>query len=97
MTIAAVVVPGDLRQGAHLVCGQRAVGDGDPQHVGVLLHIQSVLQTQRKKFLLAQLAGHPTLHLIAELRHTLMHKRSVVIVIVIHARLPFAPSKVRRQ
>ncbi|MDT4880624.1 hypothetical protein FQZ97_1163980 [compost metagenome] len=44
MPVVAVVLPGDTRQRAHLPCSQGAVGDGHAQHIGVLLHIQAVLQ-----------------------------------------------------
>lgn len=44
VAVAAVVVAGDAGQGAQLARRQGAVGDGHAQHVGVLLHVQAVLQ-----------------------------------------------------
>ncbi len=42
MAVIAVVAPRHVRERAHLVGGERAVGDGDPQHIGVQLQIDAV-------------------------------------------------------
>ena len=47
MAVALVVFAGDVGQHAHLLRVQRAVGDGDAQHVGVQLQIDAVHQPQR--------------------------------------------------
>ena len=47
MAVAAVVVARDVRQLAQLLRVQRAVGDGDAQHVGVQLQVDAVHQPQR--------------------------------------------------
>ncbi len=54
------------------------------QHVGVLLHVQAVLQAQRQELFLAQLAGHEAFDLIAKLRNPLEHQCPVIIVVLIH-------------
>ena len=53
---------------------QRAVGDGDAQHVGVELQIEAVLQPQRLELVLGQLAREAALHLVAELRDALARR-----------------------
>ena len=50
---------------------ERAVGDGDPQHVGVELQIDAVHQPERLELVLGQLAGDAPLDLVAELRDPL--------------------------
>ncbi|MND98090.1 hypothetical protein D3C80_904290 [compost metagenome] len=87
VAVAAVVLAGDARQAAQLVRRQGAVGDGDPQHVGVLLQVQAVLQAQRQELFLAQLTADTPRHLVAELRHALQHQGAVVVVVVVHRRL----------
>ncbi|MNZ88868.1 hypothetical protein D3C78_1077700 [compost metagenome] len=84
MAIAAIVVAGDLRQGAHLAGAEGAIGNRHAQHIGVLLQVQAVLQTQGQELFFTQLAAHETLHLIAKLRHALEHQRTVILVILIH-------------
>ncbi|AID86653.1 hypothetical protein P797_27295 [Pseudomonas aeruginosa VRFPA04] len=68
--VAAVVVPGDVRQGAQLRRRQGAVGNRHAQHVGVLLQVQAVLQAQREELLLAQFAVEAAGDLVAELPTT---------------------------
>ncbi|MNN15995.1 hypothetical protein D3C81_1291200 [compost metagenome] len=84
VAVAAVVLAGDLRQGAHLPGTQGAVGDGHAQHVGMLLQVQAVLQAQGQELFFTQFASHEPAHLIAKLRHALEHQRTVILVIVIH-------------
>jgi len=86
--VTAVVLAGDVRQGAHLLGRQGAVGDGHAQHVGVLLQVQAVLQAQRQELLLAQLVGQAPLYLVAELGDALAHQRTVIIVVLVHAGRP---------
>ena len=54
---AAVVGARDVGELAHLARGQRAVGDGDAQHVGVQLQIDAVHEAQRLELVLGQLAA----------------------------------------
>jgi len=59
VAIALVVDPGDTGQHAHLIGRQDAVGDGDPQHIGVELQVEPVHQAQRLEFVLGELARDP--------------------------------------
>ena len=87
MAEIAVVAPRHVRQHAHLRGRQRAVGNGDAQHVGVQLQIDSVHQPQRPEFVLGQFAGQPAPDLIAKLGDALSHQRAVEFVVEIHACL----------
>ncbi len=66
--VPAIVGAGDLGQPVQLLRVEGAVGDGDPQHVGMELQIQAVHQAQRLELLLGDLAGEASLDLGAELR-----------------------------
>jgi hypothetical protein len=48
--------------------------------------VQTVLQTQRQEFVLAQLTGKPARHLIAKLVDPLRDQRAVEFVVLIHCR-----------
>ena len=87
MAVAAVVAPRDMRELAHLVGRQRAVGNGDPQHVGVQLQIDAVHQPQRLELVLGQLAGEPARDLTAEFGDALRQQGSVEVVVEVHATL----------
>ena len=93
VAVAAVVAARDMREHAHLLGRQRAVGNGDPQHVGVELQIDAVHQPQRLELVLGQLAGQPPRHLVAELGDALGDQRAVEFVVEIHR----SGSKARRQ
>ena len=84
--VAVALVPalGDHRELAQLARVQRAVGDRDPQHVGVELQVEPVPQPQRQELRLGQRAGDAPLHLVAELGDALAHEVPVEIGIVIH-------------
>ena len=56
VAVAAVVDAGDVGELAHLPRGQRAVGHGDAQHVGVQLQVEAVHQAQRAELVFRQLA-----------------------------------------
>ena len=89
MAVAAIVAARDMRQHAQLRRRQRAVRDGDPQHVGVQLQIDAVHQPQRLELVLGQFAGQPARHLVAEFRDALGDQRPVEIVVDVHARSGF--------
>ena len=95
MAVAAVVLARDGGKHAQLLGRQRAVGDGDAQHVGVQLQIDAVHQPQRLEFFLGQFAGKPARHLIAEFRDALGDQGAVEGVIAVHAR-PTSAAPVRR-
>src|SRR3546814_8887066 len=72
----AVVADRDRREPAQLARRQRAVGDGDPQHVGVQLQVHAVGQAQRLELVFGQLAVDPAGDLLAELRDALGDRKS---------------------
>ncbi len=84
VAVIAVVAPGDMRQHAQLVRRERAVGNGDAQHVGMQLQIDAVHQPQRLELFLRELAGEPATDLAAELAHALGHQRAVEIIVDVH-------------
>ena len=86
MAVAAIVAARDMRQHAQLLRRQRAVGDGDAQHVGVELQIDAIHQPQRLELVLGQLARQAARDLVAKIRDALGDERAVEIVIEIHAR-----------
>ncbi len=88
MPVAAVVAARDVGQHAHLLRAQRAVGDGDAQHVGVELQVHAVHQAVQLELVLGQLARQAPPGLVAELRDTLGHELGVELVIPIHGRPP---------
>ena len=87
VAVAAIVAARDMGEHAHLLGRQRAVGDGDAQHIGVKLQIDAVHQPQRLEFLLGQLAGQAARDLIAEFGDALGDQRPVECVVDVHGRL----------
>ena len=83
VAVAAVVLARDVGQLAQLAGRQRAVGDGDPQHVGVELQIEPVGEPERLELLFRQFAGEPPTDLIAELLDPLGDQRAVIVVVVV--------------
>ena len=92
MPIAAIVLARDLGELAHLARVQRAVGDRDPQHVGMELQIEPVHEAMRAELLLGQFAGQPAGDLVAELLDPRGDEGRVEIIIMIHGRPPSRPS-----
>ena len=88
VAVAAVVLVGDVGELPELARAQRAVGDGDPQHVGVQLQVEAVLQPQRLELVLAQLARQAAPDLVGELRRPLQDELPVELVIAIHGDPP---------
>jgi len=56
--------------------------------VGVLWHVETALQAQRQKLFFSQFARLKALHLITELRDSLMHDGTVVFVVLVHRHRP---------
>ena len=50
----------------------------------MFLQVQTVLQAQRQKLLLAQFIADASLHLVTKLGNPLAHQRMVVVVVLIH-------------
>ncbi len=85
MAVAAVIAPRHVGELAQLIGGKRAVGNGDPQHVGVQLQIDAVHQPQRLELILVELAGEPARDLTAELSDALRQQGPVEVVVEVHA------------
>ncbi len=85
VAVPLVVGAGDVAELAQLPRGQRAIGDGDPQHVGVQLQIQAVHQPDAFELVLGELAGEPARALLAELRDAVGQHFLVDGVVAIHA------------
>ena len=90
VAIAAIPTPSDHGKLAQLAGRQHAVGNGDAQHVGVQLQIESVAQAKRTELVLSQFASKPAPNLLAKLRHTLMHESVVELVIAVHRTNPWS-------
>src|SRR3984885_14150072 len=88
MAVAAVVIPRDLGELAHLARVEHAIGDGDAQHIGVKLQVEAVHQPMGAKLLFGQFAAEPALDLIPKLLDTRSDEGGVEIVIMIHDRSP---------
>jgi hypothetical protein len=84
MAVAAVIAARHMREPTQLLRRQRAIGNGDAEHVGVKLQIHAVLQPQHLELVLGELAGQAALHLIAKFRDTLVDQRAVDLVISVH-------------
>ena len=95
MAVAAVVAPRHVRQHAHLLRRQRAVGDRDPQHVGVELQIDAVHQAQELELVLGQLAGEAAAHLVAKLGDALVDQRLIEFVVAVHRWPQAAPGSAK--
>ena len=91
MAVAAIIAARDLGELAHLGGVQRAVGHGDPQHIGVELQVEAVHQPVRAELLFGQFAGEAARDLIAELLDPRRHEGGVETVIMIHVRPPTRP------
>ena len=93
MAVAAVVAPADMRQACAAASeDKRAVGDCDPQHVGVQLKIEAVHQPQRLELLLGQFAGQAAADLIAQFGDAFRHQSPVEFVIGVHVSFPVGPA-----
>ena len=83
MAVIAVPAPADHGELAQLPGRQRAVGDGDPQHIGVELKVDAVHQAQRLELVLGDLALEAPRHLVAELRDPRLDEGVVELVITV--------------
>ena len=81
---AAVPLAGDQGKLAHLPRRQDAVGDGDPQHIGMQLQVEAVLQPQRLELLLGEIAGEASRHLAAELGGASGDEGVIEFVVAVH-------------
>jgi hypothetical protein len=67
-----------------LARGEQAIGDRNAQHGRVPLQVQAVAQAQRPELLLGELPRKVSARLVAELRHALLDKRLVELVVLVH-------------
>ena len=88
MTIVTIIFARDMGEHVHLLAAQRAIGNGNPQHIGVELQIEAVHQSQRLELVLGQLAGDAPFHLVAEFLDSRVDHLLVILVILIHVRSP---------
>ncbi len=89
VAVALVIGAGHMRQAAQLRGIQRAIGDGDPQHIGVQLQIEAVHQPQGFELVLGDLAGQAALDLVAELPDPVGQEGLVDGVVLIHRCDPY--------
>src|SRR5690606_27828967 len=86
VAVTAVISARDMGELAQLPRGQRTIGHGDTQHIGVQLQIEPVHQPQRPELVLAELAAEAPAHLVGKLRGAARYESRVEFVISIHAR-----------
>ncbi len=67
MAVALIPFGSDIGQLVHLAAAERAIGDRDPQHIGMQLQIEPVHQAQGLEFILGQGAVDAAFDLCAEL------------------------------
>ena len=84
VAVASVVLAPDVRELAQLRRGKQPVGNRDAQHRRVLLDVEAVLQPQRPKLVLGQLAGEKAARLVAKLRDAFVDEALVVGVVAVH-------------
>src|SRR5690606_32299625 len=78
VSVATVIVTGDVGQLAHLDARQQAIGNRHAQHVGMTLKVEAVLQPQRAEFIFQQFARQAPPDLVAVLRNTLLDDLLVI-------------------
>eukprot|EP01022_Parablepharisma_sp_SALTPOND_P026560 TRINITY_DN643_c0_g3_i1.p1 TRINITY_DN643_c0_g3~~TRINITY_DN643_c0_g3_i1.p1 ORF type:complete len:1321 (+),score=447.37 TRINITY_DN643_c0_g3_i1:3726-7688(+) len=88
VAIASVVLDGDLGELAQLLGSQHAVGDGDAQHVGMALQVETVLQAQDTEFVLDEFIRQAPAHLVPVLCDSLFDDQVIVLVIAVHLIVP---------
>ena len=94
VAIPAVVFVRDIRQRVHLLAIERAIGDGDAQHIGMQLEIEPVHQPERLELVFGQLAFETTTRLVAEFLDAGIDHRLVVMIVFVHqiTQLPISGS-----
>ena len=94
VAVTAVVLVRDIGQRVHLLAVQRAVGDGNAQHVSVQLKVQPVHQPQRLELVFGQLAFEAAAGLVAEFLDAGIDHRLVILIVFVHqiTQLPISGS-----
>ncbi len=84
MAVIAIIFARDVREHPHLRARQRAIGNGDAQHIGVKLEIEPVHQPERLELVLAHRPRKAAGDLIAKFVHPGIDDRLVICVILVH-------------
>ena len=84
VAVIAVIFARDMAEHFHLLAIERAIGDGDAQHIGVELKIEAVHQPQRLELIFGDFTGHAAAHLIAEFLHAGIDNGLVIFIILVH-------------
>src|SRR5262249_19178988 len=95
VSVASVILAPDMRELAQLLRGKHSVRNRNAQHRRMLLDIEAVLQPQRAKLVLGQLAGEKAPRLVAELRNSFGDDAMVEGVVAVHGYL--LPRSLRAQ
>ena len=95
MAIALVIGPRDPGQTADLGHIQGAIGDTDPQHIGVQLQIKTVHQAQGLELIFAQLACQAAANLMPKLVRAVGQKFLINRIIAVHAASLLATDEVK--
>ena len=74
----------DMGQLAHLPGRQRAIGNGDPQHVSMQLQVKAFHQAQGLELVFGQFARQAARHLAGELIDPLADKLGVEFIVAVH-------------
>ena len=88
MTVASVILARNAGEHPELRRGHEAVRNRDAKHRRMLLDVKAVLQAQRAKLVLGQLAAQEALRLVAELGDPAVHQVGVEVVVAIHGAGP---------
>ena len=86
MAVAAIELLADQRELPQLARRERAIGDGDAQHVGVKLEIDAVLESERLELVFCDRTVEAARDLIRELGHPLAHETLVEFIVAIHGQ-----------
>ena len=88
MPVVAVVGARDRGKHPHLPAVERAIGNGDAQHIGMKLEVEPVHQAKRLELVLGYFARKPAFHLIAKLIDAGIDDRLVILIVFVHVRSP---------
>ena len=84
VSVSLVPYARDVREHVQLARGQRAIGNGNPKHIGMKLQVQAVHQAQRLEFVFRQLARQASRNLSRKLLDALVNSALVELVIPVH-------------
>jgi hypothetical protein len=84
VAVAAVIGARDVRQHAELAGIDRAIGNGNAQHIRMKLEVETVLQPQRLELIVGHLAGDAARNLVAEFLDPRINDRLIILVVAVH-------------